>query len=361
MTALLVSPTGMLDGLSRRSSGAVHTLTVAAHLPARPLCCHMIVTKVSETGRHAGLLGSRTGVVKTLAVAVPPRRHRFRLTAKLVLAIGSEVGRTQRNIGVALIRSEHATHMTATKDSPIGSLVGQTRRRLGAVISLPEAAQTLQPLLHMIAMQDFPTGTQDGPRVRKLGAVIITKLAAIATIAALALVTGPPNGLEKNKPGVVRKQIAAVLRRRHRSHMTVMLVSAIGRLDGPLLRSTTAARYMTVLATLMIATKAYRIGDKVGTLRRRPGAVRITIKAVRKTKQVFRLTARLASAIGGRDGQHPRRRGAVPTKIVVASEELSLKGLYPTTARPVTVIGKQGGLILRSVGVAQISTKVAPK
>lgn len=339
----------------------MHTLTVAAHLPARPLCCLMIVIKASQAGSQAGLLGSRTGVAKTLAVAVPQSRHRFRLIAKLVLAIGSEVGRTQRSIGVALIRNERATHMTATKGSPTGRLVGQMRRGLGAVISLPEAAQTLRPPLHMTAMQDIPTGTLDGPRVRKIGAVAITELAAIATIAALASLTGPPNGLRKNKPGVVREQIAAVLRRRRQSHMTVMRVSEVGRPGGPVLRSTSAARCITVLATLMIATKAYAIGDNVGTLRRRPGAVRSTTKAAIKTKQAFRLTARLALAIGGAAGQPPRRRGVVPAEIVVASKEPSPTCLYPTTARLLTVFGKQDGLNLRSVGAAQGSTEVAPK
>lgn len=118
----------------------------------------MIATKTSQTGRRGGQLGRKIGVADTLAVAVPPRQLRFHLTAKLALAIGRQVGQTRKNIGVALIPSEHATRMTATRSSPTGRLGGQMRRKLGAALRLPEAAQTLQPLLHMIAMLDFQSG-----------------------------------------------------------------------------------------------------------------------------------------------------------------------------------------------------------
>lgn len=177
-------------------------------------------------------------------------------------------------------------------------------------------------------------------------------------IAALDLLTGQPNGLGKNNPGAARKLIAAVLRRQPRSHMTVMLDLRCGSLVGPLLRSTTAVRSITVLAVLLIATKAYRIGNMVGTLRRRRGAVRSTIKAASKMSH---LTAKLASAIGGRAGHSPRRCGAVPTRSVVASKGPSNKALHSMIATRVTALGKQAGLNLRRGGVARDSTEVAPK
>lgn len=180
-------------------------------------------------------------------------------------------------------------------------------------------------------------------------------------IAAMDLLTGPPHGLGKNKPGAVRKLIAAVLRQQPQSHMTVMLVLRIGRLVGPLARSITAVRSMTVLAALLIATKAYRIGNMGGTLRRRRGAVRSTITAASKTKLIYLLIAKLASAIGGRAGHSPRRRGVVPIRTVVASKEPSTKVLCSMIARQVTALGKRAGLSLRRGGVARGSKKVAPK
>lgn len=202
MIAVLVFPTGKLDGQLRKKLGAAHVLIVDA-IP-------MTVNLGYRAGILLGRRRRRSGVVQIKTADASLLHLHCRMTAMRGSPTGKLAGQRVRWPGAARTPIAAASLMTVTLVLTAGALPGLVQKSRGVVSTgiVVARPQLQHRLCHLIAMLASKTGMKGGRRRKNIGAVHIKAVGAplhpaFLLIVMLAIQIGKQAGRKARKFGAV--------------------------------------------------------------------------------------------------------------------------------------------------------------